>query len=250
VAVKRTTSFLFVLLSVRTHDLLWGRPIAVVRLTKPAGVPVDSVSPTTAWGHGDNDREGGAASMGGTKTHERVGMCGGANALLQVSLAPDTHVRARCLSHEVRLGGAAERGDGRVTGRAGSGPAAVGRAIVGTRDVTLCPVRNSNLRVFWIIWCAAWAFFRFVAGFFTLFIGWVGIPISLLFILIPVGSGGPPQQIIGQQIAVGPQWYPPGLPPPWLVSRPIRERALALVGRTSLALARGSNPGTVGRVGS
>lgn len=48
-----------------------------------------------------------------------------------------------------------------------------------------------NIRAFWIIWCCFWAAFWFVAGWFTLFFAWIGIPFSLLAILIPVGAPGP-----------------------------------------------------------
>ena len=48
---------------------------------------------------------------------------------------------------------------------------------------------RGNLRVFWIIWCSFWALFWLLAGFATLGIGFVGVPFSLLAILIPVGTG-------------------------------------------------------------
>jgi len=74
-------------------------------------------------------------------------------------------------------------------------------------------VQNSNLRIFWIIWRSFWALFRFVAGFATFGLAWLGVPVSLLMILIPVGArpqqppmvGGPPQW--GQTLAP-PGWYP------------------------------------------
>ena len=46
----------------------------------------------------------------------------------------------------------------------------------------------SNLRTFWIIWCSMWALGWLLIGFFTFFIGWLFVPVSLLAILIPVGS--------------------------------------------------------------
>ncbi len=46
----------------------------------------------------------------------------------------------------------------------------------------------SNLRIFWIIWCSMWALGWFFVGFFTFFIGWLFVPLSLLAILIPLGS--------------------------------------------------------------
>ena len=51
------------------------------------------------------------------------------------------------------------------------------------------PARNvSNVRLFWIIWCCLWAGFWFISGFFTL-IGFLGAPVALLFILLPIGKG-------------------------------------------------------------
>lgn len=47
----------------------------------------------------------------------------------------------------------------------------------------------SNARIFWIIWCTAWALFWFCAGWVTLGIAWLLVPFSLLAILIPVGGG-------------------------------------------------------------
>jgi hypothetical protein len=56
------------------------------------------------------------------------------------------------------------------------------------------PPRNvGNLRLFWIIWCLVWAGFWFLSGFFTVFIGWIGVPISLLLLLLPVGKGPRPK---------------------------------------------------------
>ena len=58
----------------------------------------------------------------------------------------------------------------------------------------------SNVRVFWIIWCVMWALGWLLIGFFTIFIGWLFVPLSLLAILIPIGSTknssliSPPQQ--------------------------------------------------------
>ena len=46
----------------------------------------------------------------------------------------------------------------------------------------------SNVRVFWIIWCVMWAMGWLLIGFFTIFIGWLFVPLSLLAILIPIGS--------------------------------------------------------------
>src|ERR1039458_7164880 len=44
----------------------------------------------------------------------------------------------------------------------------------------------SKARVFWIRWCSLWAFFWAAFGIFTP-VGWIGVPFSLLAILIPVG---------------------------------------------------------------
>ena len=46
----------------------------------------------------------------------------------------------------------------------------------------------SNVRVFWIIWCVMWALGWLLIGLFTIFIGWLFVPLSLLAILIPIGS--------------------------------------------------------------
>lgn len=45
----------------------------------------------------------------------------------------------------------------------------------------------SNLRIFWVAWCSFWALFWLLIGFFTI-IGWLGVPLSLSAILIPVGQ--------------------------------------------------------------
>jgi hypothetical protein len=55
------------------------------------------------------------------------------------------------------------------------------------------PPRNvSNVRLFWIIWCCLWAGFWFISGFFTL-IGFLGAPVALLFLLLPIGKGPRPE---------------------------------------------------------
>jgi hypothetical protein len=65
------------------------------------------------------------------------------------------------------------------------------------------PPRNvSNLRLFWIIWCCLWAGFWFISGFFTI-IGFLGAPVALLFILLPIGKGPRPKA-----------YYVPPSPPP------------------------------------
>lgn len=46
----------------------------------------------------------------------------------------------------------------------------------------------SNLRIFWIIWCSFWALFWLFSWWFTFGIGLLGVPISLLAILIPIGA--------------------------------------------------------------
>lgn len=57
---------------------------------------------------------------------------------------------------------------------------------------------NSGLRVFWIIWCCFWAAFWMFSGFVTL-IGFFGVPLSLLAILIPIGvQQAPPRHMIYQ----------------------------------------------------
>lgn len=66
----------------------------------------------------------------------------------------------------------------------------------------------SNLRIFWIAWCVMWALFWLILGFFTI-IGWVGVPFSLLSILIPVGQAEGPTVV--QQNAY---WPPPAAAPP------------------------------------
>jgi hypothetical protein len=48
------------------------------------------------------------------------------------------------------------------------------------------------LRTFWVAWCSLWAAFWLLAGFFTI-IGWAGVPLSLLAILLPVGN--PPKPL-------------------------------------------------------
>ena len=69
----------------------------------------------------------------------------------------------------------------------------------------------SKARVFWIRWCSLWAFFWAAFGIFTP-VGWIGVPFSLLAILIPVGLnrsrpaaiafGGP-----AQATGTPPGWY-------------------------------------------
>jgi hypothetical protein len=44
----------------------------------------------------------------------------------------------------------------------------------------------SNLRVFWIAWCSAWALGWLLLGFFTL-VTWLFVPLSLAALLLPVG---------------------------------------------------------------
>ena len=57
------------------------------------------------------------------------------------------------------------------------------------------------LRTFWVAWCCFWAAFWLLAGFFTI-IGWAGVPLSLLGLLLPVGTGqarpqlGPPPMLL------------------------------------------------------
>jgi hypothetical protein len=70
----------------------------------------------------------------------------------------------------------------------------------------------SNTRIFWIIWCSMWALAWLLIGFFTFFIGWIGVPISLLCILIPIGSSPRPQWVQQQQMPWQP--YPGTLPNP------------------------------------
>lgn len=65
---------------------------------------------------------------------------------------------------------------------------------------------NNNLRTFWIIWCCFWALFWFFAGWFSFGLAWLGIPVSLLCILIPIGHQ-PGQGPSGPQ-----QWRPGGKP--------------------------------------
>lgn len=61
----------------------------------------------------------------------------------------------------------------------------------------------SNTRIFWIIWCTMWALGWLLVGFFTFFLGWLMVPVSLLAILLPIGKE-PAQQ----------QGYPPHHGPP------------------------------------
>jgi len=70
-------------------------------------------------------------------------------------------------------------------------------------------MNSSNVRVFWIIWCVSWACFWLLVGFFTLALGWLFVPFSLLAILLPIGvdktpvsSGWPPPG------GWAPGWYP------------------------------------------
>jgi hypothetical protein len=67
------------------------------------------------------------------------------------------------------------------------------------------PPRNvGNLRLFWIIWCLLWAAFWFISGFFTL-IGFLGAPIALLFLLLPIGkSPRPKAYFVPPQSQLGP----------------------------------------------
>jgi hypothetical protein len=77
-------------------------------------------------------------------------------------------------------------------------------------------VGNSNLRVFWIIWCVGWACFWLLVGFFTFLLGWIFVPFSLLAILIPIGVNRGPGNQAGwypQQTSMGGPlppagWYP------------------------------------------
>lgn len=46
----------------------------------------------------------------------------------------------------------------------------------------------SNLRIFWIIWCSAWALGWMTAGWLIFPINLLMIPASLLAILVPVGA--------------------------------------------------------------
>ena len=61
----------------------------------------------------------------------------------------------------------------------------------------------SNVRVFWIIWCVMWALGWLLIGFFTIFIGWLFVPLSLLAILIPIGSTKNPRPITSPQRGPG-----------------------------------------------
>jgi hypothetical protein len=68
----------------------------------------------------------------------------------------------------------------------------------------------SNTRIFWIIWCSAWAVFWFLLGWFF-FPAWIFVPVSLLCILIPVGNGSA-TAAVGVQ-PVWPQQQTPSPPP-------------------------------------
>ena len=46
----------------------------------------------------------------------------------------------------------------------------------------------SDLRLIWVVWCVMWALGWLLIGFFTFFIGWIFVPLSLLAILVPIGS--------------------------------------------------------------
>jgi hypothetical protein len=81
----------------------------------------------------------------------------------------------------------------------------------------------SGLRIFWIIWCSMWALFWMLAGFVSFGAAWLGVPVALLCILIPVGNGRPrpagyPKVWPGSQASGYPGGYappaPPSLPPP------------------------------------
>lgn len=71
----------------------------------------------------------------------------------------------------------------------------------------------SNSRIFWIAWCTMWALGWLLIGFFTFFLGWIMVPVSLLAILIPVGGTG--NRAAPQVAYPPPGWVPPGqqLPP-------------------------------------
>jgi hypothetical protein len=64
----------------------------------------------------------------------------------------------------------------------------------------------TNLRIFWIAWCCAWALAWLLAGFFTLGLAWLMVPVSLLALLLPVGQTPPPRP------PAPPYLYPPQ---PW-----------------------------------
>src|SRR5919112_3062843 len=38
----------------------------------------------------------------------------------------------------------------------------------------------SDLRLIWVVWCVMWALGWLLIGFFTFFIGWIFVPLSLL----------------------------------------------------------------------
>jgi hypothetical protein len=64
----------------------------------------------------------------------------------------------------------------------------------------------SNVRPFWIAWCCCWAAFWLIIGFFTFGLGWIGLPLSLLAILIPIGAPAQPMPPL--------PYYPPA-PQAW-----------------------------------
>jgi hypothetical protein len=68
----------------------------------------------------------------------------------------------------------------------------------------------SNVRPFWIAWCCAWALGWFVFGFFTFGLGWIGLVLSLLAILIPVGA--PAQSPVPQPLYLAQPPYPQPMP--------------------------------------
>ena len=75
------------------------------------------------------------------------------------------------------------------------------------------PAGNSNLRLFWIVWCCFWAAFWLIGGFIFFFVGWFlawGLAaFSVAAILIPVGSNGSPA---GFQSRPPKPFYPHGQP--------------------------------------
>lgn len=75
----------------------------------------------------------------------------------------------------------------------------------------------SNVRVFWIAWCAMWALGWLLIGFLTFGLGWLMVPVSLLAILIPVGRTAEPPVVHGGYGGYGYGGYAPGpggYPPP------------------------------------
>ena len=46
----------------------------------------------------------------------------------------------------------------------------------------------SGPRVAWIIFCLLWAGLWLFLGFWTLGLAWIGVPVSLLAILLPIGK--------------------------------------------------------------